>query len=217
MIRANAALALSALGSKALPAVPALFDGLKSGSWHTNRSGDEPILEVLRKLPFDPREADPVLDDLCRQNRFSEAAQLVRNLSLHTPGAARVMLGALSSPDVSLRESAVSQLPSLAQQAASVVPALAGALKDSDAGVREGAARVLGSWQPRPLATLPALVQALKGGDGELRYLAARALEGWGTTALLALPALLQATNDPNPMVQRVSARAVRKLRGESE
>ena len=215
VIRLEAAWALSALGSKALPAAPALLESLKGA--FSFPVGPSTILDILRKLPFEPREADPVLDDLCRQNRLSQAMEVVRNLGLHTPGATRVLFGALSSKDASLRISGVALLALWAQQTALVAPALAGALKDSDAQVAYAAARILGRLHPRPFAALPALVRALKAGDGELRYQAARALEDWGADALPALPALLEATNDPNPMVQRVSARAVRNLRGESE
>ena len=84
LIRLEAAWALSALGSNALPAVPALLESLKGAS--SSIIGPSTILEILGKLPFEPRETDPVLDDLCRQNRLSEAMEVVRNLGLHTPG-----------------------------------------------------------------------------------------------------------------------------------
>jgi len=83
VVRADAATALSALGSSALLAVPALFESFKSASFYPN--AQNAVLETLRRLPFEPREADPVLDDLRRQNRHFEAMEIVRHLSLHTP------------------------------------------------------------------------------------------------------------------------------------
>jgi HEAT repeat protein len=211
-IRSDAALALSVLGREALPAVPALLQALKTRDpWERST-----ILQTLRELPFEPTQADPVLDWFCRSNRLSDAMEAVTSLHLRSPGAVRVMISALSSPDVRLRRSVVAELWSI-QRAEGVVPALARALKDSDAQVREGAARALERWQPPPSAALPALIEALRTADDELRYLAARTLAEWGTNASPALDALVQATNDTNVIVRNASARGVRRIRGQGD
>jgi HEAT repeat protein len=172
------------------------------------------MLQTLRDLPFEQAQADPVLDWLCRNHRLSDAMDAVTFLHLRSPGAARVMTSALSSPDVRLRRSVVAELWSV-QRAEGVAPALARALKDSDTQVREGAARALERWQPPPSVALPALIEVLRTADDELRYLAARTLAEWGTNAGPALDALLQATNDTSVIVRNASMRGVRRIRGQ--
>ena len=206
-IRADAALALAALGTNGAAGIPAILEAytepIDAVRWEYGQS--------LKRLPTQPADFDAILAGFHGTNVVGAVAT-IRELEICTAAAARILTNAVFTGSMGQAQ-ALLQLHYFRSQARVVLPALSLALKSSDRQTREGAARVLRTFGPDARGALPALIEALTDGDDELRYQSACAMEEMGTNALPAVDALIRATNDPSVMVQRAATRALGNLR----
>ena len=205
-IRADAALALAALGTNGARAIPTIVKAYTEPAcfprWEYGQS--------LRRLPTQPMDFDVLLAGFHGTN-LTAALATIKDLEICTSAAARILTNVVLAG--SIASEALLQLQYYRSQARVVLPALSLALKSSYAQTRVGAARVLRTFGPDAAGALPALTEALMDADEEVRYQSACAMEEMGTNALPAADALSQATNDPSIIVQRVAGRALRNLR----
>jgi HEAT repeat protein len=164
--------ALQALGTDASAAAPSLITALRSGDRFTVRT----TLATLQRLEFDRHELDPLLEGWSKAGQYTNVAQVVAELQVHTAVAARCLARALSTRDLALRRSCVNELERFGAAAALTLSPLTAALKDPDEQVRYGAARALEAIGSGAAAAIPALIQATNDASVMVQRASARAL-----------------------------------------
>ena len=135
-----------------------------------------PLSAYLQQLKHAPNRAD-VFRAI---GAFGEDAAL----------AVKLVAGALTDPDASVRSAAAWALSQVGAAGATVVPALEKALADENPRVRSLSAVALRSIGPRAVDAVPALVQALRDPEAYVRAPAADAIGSIGPTAKAAVHAL---------------------------
>lgn len=208
-LRCNAAQALEAMGTGALPAVPLLLECFSDG---TNSRVVRPfVARVLRSVPFEQERLDQTLRELERKDLYG-AVELISELSLKTKQAAYILTNALVATNFMGRPLAVSAFYNFQEQAETAIPVLTPLFTSRDAGLVESVGAVLQRFGEKAAPALPAVLEALKSPDSGIRYEAVRVLEAMGTNALPAVPLLQKAANDESVMVRRASARTLEHL-----
>jgi len=208
-IRADAAIALAALGTNAQSAVPMILEIIRTERFFGMAWG---LTQGLQKMPYESAAFDPLLRDYCARSDLDGAVYLVERFKLLDLEAAMTLTNALLSPKIRLKQNVFAELTRFAQYGAIVVPALVAVLTSGNAPDAADAANVLRKLHTQAEHAVPALVNALTNRSDEVRYGAVSALEAFGTNSLAALPALITATNDSSVMVRSAALRALDKL-----
>ena len=115
------------------------------------------------------------------------------------PPAILMLVDLLRDQQVSIRQSAVSELVDLAPHTETIQPALRRALEDEDWLVAGDAARALGALGKSAGPSVDALVSTLSHADPYVRIYAAEALASIGPAAARATKALTNTLDDPTP------------------
>lgn len=209
-LKINAALALSRIGSPALPVLRRALTGEKSAA------------AAARGLGWMDRAAVPAVDDLKRTAssgpagaRVSATAALIRVTGDPEVGLPflTTLIAAKDKP-VPLRLEAIERVGELQEKGKGAAAVLRGALDDADGSLRAGAALALariGSTEPE---TGAALTRRLSDPDPNVQLFAAVALERFGPVAKSALPELKKLAASGPMQVRVAAATAARSIEG---
>ena len=157
-----------------------------------------------RSFPLLRRFLDPVHDDL-----HVVTFEIIQRIG---PPAMPLLVDLLQHEQVSIRQSAVSELVDLTPHTESIQPALRRALRDEDSTVAGDAARALGALGTRASPSVGALVSTLSHANPHVRIYAAEALASIGPSAARATNALAQALADPVPGVRWAACEALASI-----
>jgi phosphotransferase system HPr-like phosphotransfer protein len=204
-VQRDAALALSALGTNAASAVPALIEAYQRAAFSKND-----FALSLNRLAI-PSEAYDGMLLRYQQTNLAVGVEAVRFLRIRSLTSAQLLTNAVLRGSVPV--DALAELQYHISYAQMAMPALSAALKSPYRQVQESTLMVLRRWGPDAKGALPTLQTVLKNGDGELRYQCMLTLEAMGPAAASAVEAINSATNDPNPMVQHAADRVLKQLR----
>jgi HEAT repeat protein len=171
-VRANIGDALAMLEQEAIPAVPALLSALRTGNSATRSA----TLGVLRRIPFDRRLLDPILDNWSRNGDHTNVLLVVGELQVYTQMTAACLTRILVESDVALRQSALYQLEKCGPTAATALPEVIVSLTDTDDETRYLGARVLVAIGPAAAPAIPALTLATADASVMVQRASARAL-----------------------------------------
>jgi hypothetical protein len=167
-------------------------------------------LLVVRVLPQAGRAVLPELwRALCRERRQA-AIRLLYVCRSHPAVGLELCKLALAGDDLGLRESAVSAVGQVRDDAASAVPSLVRALRETAGPDRATYARALGKMGLAARDAVPALCDALQDESEYVRIAAAEALGHVRSPA--ALPALHAAAKDPTLAVRHAAVSAIGRL-----
>jgi outer membrane protein assembly factor BamB/HEAT repeat protein len=154
-----------------------------------------------RSLPLLRRFLNPEHEDL-----HVVTFEIIQRIG---PPAIPLLVDLLRHEQVSIRQSAVSELIDLTPHTESIQPALRRALRDDDSMVAGDAARALGALGPKASPSVGALINALSHEDSYIRIYAAEALAAIGPRAATATRALASALEDPIPGVRWAACEAL--------
>lgn len=169
-LRADAAMALAAIGTNAVPALPAVAKALGS------ITGFELIsfLGPLQRLPLGEGDLDPALQKWSRTRPdLGVDLWFIDALKLRTAAAASCLTNALRAPSGTnsalpfgtVREKAWALLPSFKAHAGIIVPALTSIILEGDQASRSEAARLLADFRPENGLAIPTLLQGARVGN----------------------------------------------------
>jgi len=173
LTRRHAALALRALGTNAAAAAPILVASLKD----CDSLVLPDVAAALRDLPFDLEKVDGAMEARERSGQITNALQIVEELSVRTPTAARILAKALSSADPVMRRRAAYTLEHIGPAAVVALPVLRATLTDEDAELRYTAACALDNLGTNARPAFPELIRATNDASIMVRRAAARALQ----------------------------------------
>jgi hypothetical protein len=171
-VRANIGRALEVLDQDATPAVPALLSVLQTRNNVTRYT----TLGVLRRLPFDRRLLDPILDNWSRNGDHTNMLLVMADLQVYTHVAAVCLSRAVVEGDLAVRYSSLYQLEKCGPTAVAALSELIAALTDADDETRYLAARVLVAIGPDAAPAIPALFLATTDSSIMVQRASARAL-----------------------------------------
>jgi HEAT repeat protein len=172
------------LGTNAAPAVPALIESLRdSGS-----SSRPTAIRILRQMPFNRADCDPILEEFRRTGQWSVALNDVADLGIRTPTAARLLSDVLSCTNPEMKQRALSRLQHFGSNAVLALPALIKTLADEDEALRYASAIALEDLGTNALPALPALIQATNDPSVMVQRASARALRKVALQSVEAQP-----------------------------
>lgn len=208
-VRAEAAVALGAMGDGARAAMPALFDALADPS-EAVRHAAARALAALGPAALDQPRLVAALDS---PDDFVSAfaAWSLGNMGPAAREAVPALVKALSREETNAVVAGA--LARLGPAAAEAVPALVEALRSEDADRRFRAARTLGRIGPPAGAATAALAAVLRDPSVEVRQHAARALGRIGPGARSAAAELQRATGDRDESVRQEARQALERVR----
>src|SRR5688572_23230622 len=162
------------------------------------------VQAATRSLPLLRRFLDPAHEDL-----HGVTFEIIQRIG---PPAIPLLVDLLRHEQVSIRQSAISELVDLTPHTESIQPALRRALRDEDSTVAGDAARALGALGKRASPSAGALVTTLSHEDPYVRIYAAEALASIGPNAARATNALAGALVDPVPGVRWAACEALASI-----
>jgi HEAT repeat protein len=179
----SAIVALGAFGPKAVEAIPALVDVIRS-----------------RAEPSHPGPAQFVWDSHDVSLAALAATSLGQIGSDGNPQVITILTGLLDSDDASLRDHAAFDVSNLGSKAKLAVPALVKALKSPDTNVRRWSAEALARIEgPEVRDALPALQAVLDDENQTVRTNAVKAIGPFGHDAARAVPKIIRVLWDFGP------------------
>jgi HEAT repeat protein len=203
--RRDAARALSRVGDKAIPALPALIQALDDKDTQVRSHA----LAALAQLGPNAYPAVPRLitglNDQRPQVRFRSAFALGRI------GAKAVgpLTDALESESPQQRAGAASALAGIGLDARAAMDKLIAVLADADQTVRDEAARALGRMSPE---CVPPVLDALSAGDADAKSAALLVFAEVGPDAAEAIPTIRKLVADDAPAVRVRAAQALAQV-----
>lgn len=147
------------------------------------------------------------LDDNDAKIRLTAARGLIRINRIDE--AVRGFMGLLANDDPAIRSSAIWDLKSLKERAATALSDLTEALHDDDPDVRLAAARAVWEIGKRDDLAVPSMIEAMNDDDAWIRSRAIDALVDIGDPAAVAVPALINALHDEDPDIRSSAAFAL--------
>ena len=206
---AQAATALGEIGPAAQAAIPALTAARADHStWVAVRA--EAALIKIRQESITPLLA--LLEDIGSTNWFV-AARTVRHLGTNAEAAVPLLVSALQSTNVGVREYALLALGGIASRSDIAVPALIVCLQDKDAGIRRSSIDALCKFKEAKQQIVPWLLSSMQDSDNNVWLGAAFGLEEFldkDEKRTLYVPALIKSLTNP---AQAIRANAVMFLK----
>jgi len=201
---AQAATALGEIGPAAQAAIPALT-AASTGSDAIVAGRARAALIKIRQESIAPLVA--LLEDTHSTNWFA-AAQTARHLGTNAEAAVPLLVSALQSTNVAVREFAVSALGGIASCPDIAVPALIDCVQDQAAGVRRSAIDALCKFKGAKQQIVPLLLSRMQDSaswDNNVWLGAAFGLEELldkHEKRTLYVPALVKSLNNPNQTIR---------------
>lgn len=237
-VRTMCASALSAYGSLARSARPALRLGMEDEHEHVRRYSIMALTKIgLEKSDF------PLLKEHLTDRGFGVAQKAGQALAAFRGEAVPTLIKLLDQDDRKFREAAIYALSTVGEEAELALDPLIAMARGTDIYHADSAVGAIGQIGGRGISVLieflnhpnnrirqtafsglhrqgeraaeavPALIKILEGGNAKDRNWAAFALAGIGPAAESALPVLEKALNDPDRDVKDNAASAIRKIR----
>jgi len=198
---AQAATALGEIGPAAQAAIPALTVA-STDRYYIVATRAKAALIKIRQESVTPLLA--LLEDTHSTN-WSEAALMVKYLGTNAEAAVPLLVSALQSPDVDVRNDAVWALGGIASRPDIAVPALIGCFQDKSASIRRGAIDALCEFKRAKEQIVPLLLSRMQDSDNNVWLGAAFGLEEFldkSEKRTLYVPALVKALNNPDEAIR---------------
>ncbi len=145
-----------------------------------------------------------LLEDTHSTNWFG-AARTVRHLGTNADAAVPLLVSALQSTNLGVREYALLALGGVASRPDIAVPALIGCLQDKSAYIRRDAIDALCKFKRSKQQIVPLLLSSMQDTDNNVWLGAAFGLEEFldkDEKRTLYVPALIKSLNTPNPTIR---------------
>ena len=198
---AQAATALGEIGPAARAAIPALTVASTDSDAMVAARARAALIKI-RQESITPLLA--LLGDTSSTNWF-EAALTVRHLGANADAAVPLLVTALQSTNVDVRQYALSALGGIASRSDIAVPALIGCLQDKSAYVRRDAIDALCKFKAEKQQIVPLLLSSMQGSDYNVWLGAAFGLEEFldkDEKRRLYVPALIESLKNPDQTIR---------------
>ncbi len=202
----QAAAALGEIGPAAQAAIPALTTAATTDKQYLVVARAQAALIKIRQEPIAPLLV--LLEDT-RSTNWRRAALTVKYLGTNGEAAVPLLIRALQSTNVAVRDTAVQGLAGIASGAELAVPALIDCLQDKNPNIRRSAVDALCKFQGAKEQVVPLLVERLQDADHNVWLGAAFGLEKWlgeNEKQTLYVPALVQSLKSPVEIIRMNAA-----------
>jgi HEAT repeat protein len=208
--------AVNALTSFGLPAVPVLIDALGDDDQDVRQTA----LDSLQKVQLDNKKMFPLVTAALKSEKVRLRLGATYAMNRFGKDAVDELLKMLKDPEVDIRFAAVYALDDIGEEAIKSFPAMAEIAVDDQAPEQtrrialRGLLRMagLGDFWPGTAGAVPFLIERLENPDKVHRWRAASTLAAIGPAAKDAIPALEKASKDPDKSVAGAAAFALERV-----
>ncbi|MDB6040086.1 MAG: hypothetical protein JWM99_3927 [Verrucomicrobiales bacterium] len=176
----NAAIALTGLGTNALPAIRAFLDlqtagaGVNGGPWNT----DESLICVLRNCKVTSEQLDSFINRMVDQRKHREVLKIVKVLRPSSREVSKALVLILQKGNAGERQEAAAIIANSESYPGIALHALIKALADSEPEVRYAAVRAIENCGTNALSAKSELEKAALDENTMVRTVARRILDG---------------------------------------